>query len=85
MKKLTTWIYEFGSLEVEVEGIYRPGSPDIGPSFECAGGYPCDPEEIELHHVWVKGNGHDIDILQALTSKQVEEIEEELLESERES
>lgn len=25
-----------------------PGTPDRGPDFECAGGYPGDPDEVEV-------------------------------------
>lgn len=34
-----------------VTGRYTPGTPDRGPDFGCAGGYPGDPAEFELDSV----------------------------------
>ncbi len=38
---------------------YTPGTPDRGPDFNCAGGYPGDEECIELVHSSVIDRGCD--------------------------
>jgi hypothetical protein len=34
--------------DITVECHVTPGTPDRGPDFGCAGGYPGDPPEVEL-------------------------------------
>lgn len=48
---------ELGWEHPETEEAYRlicnvtPGTPDRGPDFGCAGGYPGDPPEVEVLEV----------------------------------
>jgi hypothetical protein len=44
-----TW--EHDGEDFRVVGSYTPGTPDRGPDFNCAGGYPGDPAEFEILEV----------------------------------
>lgn len=42
-----------GEQEVEVEGLYRPGSPGCFDPFK--GGEPPSGPELDVQHIWLKG------------------------------
>ena len=72
-------------IDIEVEGFYLAGRPERGPSFECAGGYPAEPECIEDLCVGFyldkmeRVQKNWVDITNLLSKKQIEALEEKLI------
>ena len=56
------------NLPVLVEGRYRAKQPDTR-SWECPMGYPGDPEDFELEHVWLVDGKDKIDIIKYLSAE----------------
>ena len=46
--------------QVEITALFSPGTPDRGPDMNCAGGYPGDPEEIEIVGTRAIDDGCDV-------------------------
>lgn len=42
------WNHPETDEEFEVDFSVFPGTPDRGPDFNCAGGYPGDPAEVDF-------------------------------------
>lgn len=77
---MSSYSYELNYCDVEVEATLKKGTRDTPPSFACAGGYPGDPPEVNIKHIWLGTGKTRIDILPALSSEQVSSIEDDLLE-----
>ena len=59
-----------------------PGTPDRGPDFGCAGGYPGDPAEVEvLQVVEDRPGGRARPELVALVERNLARIEDQALEA----
>ena len=68
---------EVGENEVDVvvEATYTPGTPDVMYMRNGDPGYPGDPPEPEIVHVWAENAlGEDVDIVHQLDDKQIEKL-----------
>lgn len=52
--------YDSEDREVRLTIRFTPGTPDRGPDFNCAGGYPGDPDDFEVVHSSVIDDGCDV-------------------------
>jgi hypothetical protein len=77
----------YNEIRLEVSGTVRPEVKERGADFNCAGGYPGEPECVEDLGIWMKlpdgkkinGNAY-VDFEPFMSKKQIEACEEKLIE-----
>jgi hypothetical protein len=72
---MTTEKITYLGIDMEIEGTYYPGEPQISYDSDMAG-YPGSPSEFEIYDVFVE----EVSILNLLQDFQLEDIQTEVLE-----
>lgn len=76
------WTHPETEEEFRVTCNVTPGTPDRGPDFGCAGGYPGDPPEVEVLEVVEDAlDGRERPDLVAVVERELVRIEERALEA----
>lgn len=75
-----TFEFELKGLQVTVDGEYKKGFKDY---FDRSFGnwLPGEPDSVEDLSVYVEGNGHKIDITEALSQDELNDLEDRFIEA----